>query len=86
MVYRMESYNWKFSYNAIFIHWCIGYLDRPQAINFLKKARSKLKKATKCCGLKTIGDSYIFLFDNLRPVLLPEQTLDGQRWRTQEEL
>ena len=82
----MENFNWKYHYDAIYIHWGIGYITRVQGIDFLRKAKSMLKKASKCCDQKGAGDSYIFLCDNLRPVVLPEQILDGQRWSTKEEL
>lgn len=73
-------------YNAIYVHWCINYLTKLQAVDFLKKAKSRLKKTTKWCDQKEAGDSYIFLCDNLRPIVLPEQIIDGQRWRTREEM
>ena len=34
----MQSFKWEFSYSAIFMVWCVGYLGRPELISFLKKA------------------------------------------------
>ena len=39
---NMEDYQWKHRYNAIFMIWCIGYLDEPKLITFLMKAKSAL--------------------------------------------
>ena len=34
----MQAFKWEFSYSAIFMVWCVGYLGRPELISFLKKA------------------------------------------------
>ena len=39
----MQTYNFKFKYDAIFLTWVIGYLDDDELENFLKKAASYLK-------------------------------------------
>ena len=33
---------WYYFYSVIFMVWCVGYLDRPELIVFLRKAQSRL--------------------------------------------
>ena len=57
---KMEQFKWTFSYSAIFMVWCAGYLTKPQLIDFLMEAKvtkPKLGSSFKMClaFLQAIG-------------------------------
>ena len=82
----MENYKWQHEYDAIFLHWCIGYPTEEKAIKFLKEAKSKLKGNKYGKDGIFCGNSYIFLLDNLRDEDERLKSEKGQTIRNQEEL
>ena len=38
----MQEFRWRFYYSAIFMVWCVGYLERAQLAAFLRTAKSRL--------------------------------------------
>ena len=39
----MQSYWWPSTFSAIFMVWCVGYLERHELIEFLKRAKINLQ-------------------------------------------
>ena len=39
---KMQDFRWRYDYSAIFMVWCAGYLNQPDLVTFLKKAKSHL--------------------------------------------
>ena len=40
----MVRYKFNFTYSAIVLRWCIGYLGKAQLVDFLKRAKFWLKE------------------------------------------
>ena len=61
----MESFTWPFSYSAIYMIYCAGYLHRKDLVQFLKKAKTKLINDSGRILRKSPPDAFIFVFDNI---------------------
>ena len=82
----MQDFKWTFSYSAVFMVWCVGYLKRPELVAFLRQAQRQL---IKCGGRATRAappESFIFVVDNVLPDGDVSNLSKKQILRTQEEL
>ena len=82
----MQSFEWTFSYSAIFMVWCAGYLPRGELVTFLSKAKEHLIVDAPRRNRSFEPESFIFLLDN---VLAPGEgpvVVKEQRVRAKEEL
>ena len=61
----MQTFKWSFSYSAIFMVWCAGYLSSNDLVVFLKKAKAHLICDTKRVSRNRCPESFIFLLDNV---------------------
>ena len=61
----MQSFKWAYSYSAIFMVWCAGYLGRSELVTFLKKAKARLICDPGRVSRNRVPESYIFLLDNV---------------------
>ena len=85
-VSSMEYFRWRFLYSAIFMVWCVGYLNRAELVSFLRKAKAQLLQSQRRSSRSSTPQSFIFVLDN---ILGPEEAPvvhKGQKVRTQEEL
>ena len=83
---RMQEFQWRFDYSAIFMVWCAGYLGRQELLSFLRKAKTHLIQYSTRTSRTTAPESFIFLLDN---VLIPGEepfVVKGQLQRSQKEL
>lgn len=62
----MQTYEYMYHYDGIFMVWCAGYLDEKELITFLKKAKSRLVSDGTKVTRKNPPKSFIFLLDNIR--------------------
>ena len=54
-----------YKYNAIFMRWCIGYLEREEQIKFLQKAKKALNNQSEKYTRTKEPESCIIVFDNI---------------------
>ena len=83
---KMEQFKWTFSYSAIFMVWCAGYLDRPHLVAFLRQAQKHLIKKEGKGARNAPPASFIFLVDNVLPKDDDTNESKNQLLRTQKEL
>jgi len=64
---KMQDYEFtlKRGYNAVYMRWCIGYLNKAEQIAFLKKAQKALANPTDRYSRNNPPPSYIFVLDNV---------------------
>ena len=80
-----ESFDWKFSYNAIFMVWVSGYLNKAALISFLRKAKLHLSSTGGMKRRKYSPGSFVFLLDNVLEDGTTKDPEKGQRFRTAGE-
>ena len=61
----MQHFNWKFLYSAIYMVWCVGYLNDQELITFLCRAKSQLISKNGPKRRSQSPKSFIFVLDNL---------------------
>lgn len=79
----MQDFRWRFDYSAIFMVWCVGYLDRHNLIAFLKRAKAQLAKDTERVSRNTPPKAFIFVLDNVlepgeEPVIIKGQLVRSE--------
>jgi len=62
----MQEYKWQFFYNAIFMVWCAGYLEKGELVSFLRKCKARLITEGVRISRTNPPYSFIFLMDNIR--------------------
>ena len=62
----MQEYKWQFFYNAIFMVWCAGYLEKGELVSFLRKCKTRLVTEGGRISRTNPPYSFIFLMDNIR--------------------
>ena len=89
----MQSYWWPSSFTAVFMVWCVGYLERHELVEFLKRAKIHLQHGEQGEGQMRRGPtrhtpprSFVFVLDNVRPADQTLFRLKGQWVRSQQEL
>ena len=82
----MQEFEWRHEYSGIFMVWCIGYLERPALVPFLKKAKAMLDHGASRVSRHSQPKSFIFVFDNILYEGEESKVLKGQRVRTVKEL
>lgn len=82
----MQSFKWAFSYSAIFMVWCAGYLPRLELVSFLRKAKQHLIVDGPRRGRSFEPESFIFLLDNVLSVGEESVVVKGQQVRAEAEL
>ena len=61
----METFKWRFYYSAIFMVWCVGYLERDKLVAFLRVAKSRLMPHPGRMNRSSLPDSFLIVFDNV---------------------
>ena len=74
----MQSFQWCFQYNAIYMVWCAGYLVRPELVVFLRKAKLHLDQEWPYMNRRTDPDSHIILLDNVLALGEEPEFVKGQ--------
>ena len=82
----MQSFKWRFFYSAIFMVWCVGYLERSQLVTFLKVAKTRLMPQPGRISRSSPPDSFIFVFDNVLGEGEESTVIKRQRVRSLAEL
>ena len=82
----MQSFEWQFQYSAIFFIWCIGYLEHPELVTFLKKAQSMLLRRKQHFTRHNPPESLIFILDNVRDENEEIYKDKGQLIRSEQEI
>jgi len=82
----MQEFHWPFSYSAIFMVWCAGYLCREELIVFLRKAQVHLLTDGVRATRQSAPKSFIFVVENVRDEGEVAYTHKGQSVRTKKEL
>ena len=83
---KLQTFRFKRAYDAIFLSWCVGYLDRRELIKFLQKAKQHLSRAPAEGKRAERARAYIVVLDNARNPDLGAYTEEGQTVRSQMEL
>ena len=83
---NMMYYLWYYFYSAIFLVWCVGYLDRPELVVFLKKAQSRLIQGGRRLSRNSKPESFIIVLDNVLDEGDDGIRVKGQLPRTQKQL
>ena len=78
----MQEFDWHFSYSAIFMVWCSGYLTRSELVAFLRKANTKLIEDSGRVSRQRTPESFIFLFENVLEEHEESIVIKDQRLRT----
>ena len=79
----MEEFDWPEDYNAIFMVWVSGYLSNIDLVEFLKRAKTRLKTAAGPSRRKSKPGSFIILFDNVLAEGKKREPEKGQQFRTE---
>ena len=82
----MEAFKWHFYYSAIFMVWCVGYLERPGLVGFLRTAKSRLMKQPGRMSRCSTPDAFLIVFDNVLDAGEKSYIIKRQRVRSQTEL
>ena len=82
----MQSFRWRFYYSGIFMIWCVGYLDRPSLVAFLRVAKSRLTPNPGRVSRSSVPDSFLIIFDNILDVGAESKIIKRQRVRSKTEL
>jgi len=82
----MQSFEWQFQYSAIFLIWCIGYLEHPELVTFLKKAQGMLLRRKSTYTRQNAQESLIFILDNVRDEDEEIYKDKGQYIRSEQEI
>ena len=82
----MQDFRWRFYYSAIYMVWCVGYLERAQLVAFLKTAKSRLMAQPGRMSRSSTPDSFIFVLDNVLSYGEKSVVIKRQRVRSQSEL
>ena len=82
----MQSFIWKMKYTAIYMVWCVGYLDDQELVNFLRTAKSRLIQDEERYTRRSKRRSFLFVLDNLLGEHEEANVIKGQRLRTQRQL
>ena len=82
----MQSFRWRFYYSGIFMIWCVGYLDRPALVSFLKVAKSRLTLHPGRMNRRSVPDSFLIVFDNVLDEGAESKIMKRQRVRSKTEL
>ena len=62
---KMEDFVWQRDYSAIYMRWCVGYLDDNNLKLFLMNAKRHLITEPKARTRSSHPKSYIFILDNV---------------------
>ena len=82
----MQKFEWQFQYSAIFMVWCIGYLDHQELVVFLKQAQSMLLRRRLHYTRHNPPESLIFILDNIRDASEEIYKDKGQWIRSEQEI
>ena len=82
----MQKFEWQFQYSAIFMVWCIGYLDHQELVVFLKQAQSMLLRRRQHYTRHNPPESLIFILDNVRDASEEIYKDKGQWIRSEKEI
>ena len=66
--------------------WCVGYLDRPALVAFLKVAKSRLTPHPGRMNRRSVPDSFLIIFDNVLDEGAESKIMKRQRVRSKTEL
>ena len=61
----MQAFRWHYYYSAIYMVWCVGYLERAELVVFLKTSKSRLTPHLGRMSRSSEPDSLIIIFDNV---------------------
>ncbi len=64
-VAMMQDFRWHFTYSAIFMVWCVGYLEWPDLVPFLQRAKEKLDRGVGRVTRRTLPEAFIIVLDNV---------------------
>ena len=82
----MQDFRWTFTYSAIFMVWCAGYLDQAELVAFLRRAKEHLIVDGDRRGRSFEPESFIFVLDNVQAPGEGSVFNKGQRVRNEAEL
>ena len=85
-VAKMQDFRWHYKYSAIFMVWCVGYLEWPELVPFLQKAKERLDKGVGRVTRGSPPESFIFVFENILNDGEDSVIQKGQRVRSLGEL
>ena len=82
----MEEFRWRFFYSAIFMVWCVGYLERSKLVAFLRTAKSRITPQIGRMNRRSDPDSFIIVLDNVLDDGEKSYVRKRQRVRSKSEL
>ena len=82
----MQNYIWSRQYSAIYLRWCIGYLNDLELIAFLKNAGAHLESTRSRSTRNSNPSCFIFVFDNILEDLEIPEEYEGQYVRRKEKI
>ena len=82
----MQDWEWDFQYDGIYMIWCVGYLTKPQLIQFLMDAKVHLQANPSRTSRHRAPTSFIFVLDNILDGAEESYVWKGQRLRHQRDL
>ena len=82
----MQAWEYAFKYCAIYMVWCVGYLNKPTLIEVLRDAKLHLKTSEQKTRRNRPPTSFIFVLDTVLDKNERNYTWEGQRVRHQAEL
>ena len=62
----MKEFDWTDKWNCIIFRFCVGYLDKDDLINVLKKAKQCLKERNNPNKRLATKESYIIIQDQVK--------------------
>ncbi len=82
----MQGFRWHYNYSAIFMVWCVGYLENTDLIALLRRAKVKLDQGIDRISRGTLPGSLIIILDNVLGRGEVSELIKGQRVRSTAEL
>ena len=82
----MQDFRWHYQYSAIFMVWCVGYLDWQELVTFLQKAKERLDQGIGRVTRNNPPKSFIYVIDNVLSDDEMPVVWKGQRPRTLDAL
>ena len=78
----MQEFRWHYCYSGIFMVWCVGYLEAPDLVPFLRQAKGKLDQGIGRVTRGSPPESFIYVLDNV--LMEGEESVvhKGQRTRS----